>query len=154
MKIREDCLTHLKTLCRDAGLKLTQQRIEVYSELAHSSDHPSPETLHRRLKPRMHAISLDTVYRTLATLAHHTMVQKVETFQSQVRYEVVQPPHHHLICRTCHAICDFPWPTFDSINLPKETHSWGTVERKSAVLTGICKKCSKKKTGKQPKKVH
>jgi Fur family transcriptional regulator, peroxide stress response regulator len=153
MKIRTDYLTDLKALCRNAGLKLTQQRIEVFSELAHSSDHPSPETLHRRLKPRMDAISLDTVYRTLATLAQHNLVHKVETFQSQVRYEVVNPPHHHLICRACHAICDFPWSSFDDITLPKETSSWGTVERKSAVLTGLCKKCSKKNIGKQPKRL-
>jgi Fur family transcriptional regulator, peroxide stress response regulator len=151
MKKRLECLTHLKTVCQGAGLKLTQQRIEIFSELANASDHPSPETLHRRLKPRMNAISLDTVYRTLSTLAHHNLVQKVETFQSQVRYETVQPPHHHLICRTCQKICDFPWSSFDSSNLPKETYSWGIVERKSAVLTGICRKCSKKTSGKQLK---
>jgi Fur family transcriptional regulator, peroxide stress response regulator len=144
MNKRTDCLTHLQTACRNAGLKLTQQRIEIFSELANASDHPSPETLHRRLKPRMNAISLDTVYRTLATLAHVNLVQKVETFQSRVRYEAVQPPHHHLICRTCEEIFDFPWASFDGITLPKAASSWGIVERKSAVVIGICRKCSRK----------
>jgi Fur family transcriptional regulator, peroxide stress response regulator len=149
MKKRAECLNHLRTVCQGAGLKLTQQRIEIFLELANASDHPSPETLHHRLKPRMNALSLDTVYRTLATLACHNLVQKVETFQSQVRYEAVQPHHHHLICRSCHKICDFPWLSFDRIVLPKDIYSWGSVERKSAVLTGICRKCSRNKNGKQ-----
>ena len=152
MKIRADCLTHLNTVCRDAGMKRTQQRLEVYSELAHASDHPSPETLHRRLLPKMPSLSLDTVYRTLATLAQYNLVQRVETFQSQVRYEAVQPPHHHLICRECRQISDFPWSSFDTAKLPKETESWGVVEKKSAVLTGICRGCRKKLRVRQQKK--
>ena len=146
MKERAACLDHLNAVCRDTGMRRTQQRLEVFSELAHASDHPSPETLHRRLLPRMPSLSLDTVYRTLATLAHYNLVQKVETFQSQVRYETVQAPHHHLICRECQDILDFPWSSFDILKLPKETGSWGVVEKKSAVLTGICGKC-RKKTG-------
>jgi len=152
MKIRANCLTHLNNVCRGAGMKLTQQRIEVYSELAHASDHPSPETLHRRLLPKMPSLSLDTVYRTLATLSQYNLVQRVETFQSQVRYEAVQPPHHHLICRECRKISDFPWSSFDTAKPPKETESWGVVERKSAVLTGICRECRKKSGGRQQRK--
>jgi Fur family transcriptional regulator, peroxide stress response regulator len=152
MKKREDCLTHLNAVCRDAGMKLTQQRIEVYSELAHASDHPSPESLHRKLLPRMPRLSLDTVYRTLTTLAQYNLVQRVETFQSQARYEIVQPPHHHLICRECRQISDFPWSSFDTTKLPKETELWGVVEKKSAVLTGICSECRKKSIGKQQNK--
>jgi Fur family peroxide stress response transcriptional regulator len=144
MKKRTESLSHFEKICRAAGLKLTHQRLEIFSELASSSDHPSPEALYRRLVPRMPTISLDTVYRTLATLVRYNLVQKVETVQSQVRFEAVQSPHHHLICRECQDICDFPWISFDRIKLPKKTGSWGIVERKSVVLTGICSKCRKK----------
>lgn len=147
MKKRADCLVHLNAVCRETGMKLTQQRLEVYSELAHASDHPSPETLYRRLLPRMPSLSLDTVYRTLATLAQHNLVQKVETFQSQVRYEAVQHRHHHLICRECQSISDFAWASFDDAALPGEVDLWGAVERKSVVLTGLCKECRKKHSG-------
>ncbi|MBN1569517.1 MAG: transcriptional repressor [Acidobacteria bacterium] len=149
MKKSTDFLNRFRESCRRAGLKLTPQRMEVFAELARSTDHPSPETLYHRLLPRMPALSLDTVYRTLATLAQHNIVQKVETVQSQVRFEAVQPPHHHLICRECHEICDFPWASFDRVQLPKEAGSWGIVEKKSVVLTGICSKCRSKKSGKK-----
>ena len=54
--------------CRAAGLKLTHQRLEIYRELAMSSDHPSAESLYKRLKKKLPTISQDTIYRTLSTL--------------------------------------------------------------------------------------
>jgi Fur family peroxide stress response transcriptional regulator len=153
MRKRADCLIHLNDVCREAGMKLTQQRLEVYSELAHALDHPSPETLHRRLLPRMPSLSLDTVYRTLATLAQNNLVQRIETFHNQARYEAVQAPHHHLICRACREISDFPWDGFDQMQLPKKTESWGVIEKKSVVLTGICRRCRGESNGPQHPKV-
>jgi Fur family peroxide stress response transcriptional regulator len=144
MKKRSNHLKHFEAVCRRDGLKMTHQRVEIYDELAKASDHPSPETLYRRLIPRMPTVSLDTVYRTLSTLSKNNLVSKVETVQSQVRFEAVVNPHHHLICRECQQISDFPWSSFEKINLPREIGSWGTVEKKSAVLTGICRKCQKR----------
>jgi Fur family transcriptional regulator, peroxide stress response regulator len=149
IKKRIDHLTQFETACRSAGLKRTHQRMEIFTELARASDHPSPETLYRRLTPRIPAMSLDTIYRTLRTLERSGLARKVETFQSQVRFEAIQPPHHHLICRECQEISDFPWASFDTVQLPKAVDSWGIVERKSVVLTGICSKCRKTAGGKK-----
>ncbi len=152
MNTRADRQLHFKAVCRAAGLKLTPQRMEIYVELAHASDHPSPEMLYQRLRPLMPALSLDTVYRTLKTLEQFGLSRKVDTFQSQVRYEAVQPLHHHLICRECQKISDFPWASFDDARLPKEARSWGLVERKSVVLTGLCRKCRNKGRGSKRRK--
>ena len=75
--------SRFETACRKAGIKLTHQRREIYSELAASDDHPSAETLHRRLIQKIPMLSLDTVYRTLATFARHGLIHKVETAESQ-----------------------------------------------------------------------
>jgi Fur family peroxide stress response transcriptional regulator len=144
MKKRSIHLKHFEDVCRRERLKMTHQRVEIYAELAKASDHPSPEALYHRLIPRMPTVSLDTVYRTLSTLSKNNLVSKVETVQSQVRFEAVADPHHHLICRECQQITDFPWNSFEAVNFPREISSWGTVEKKSAVLTGICRKCQKK----------
>ena len=84
--------------CRVAGLRLTHQRLEIYRELALSGDHPSAETLHQRLRKKVPTISLDTVYRTLATFARHGLINKVETTESQAQFEATGIRHHHLIC--------------------------------------------------------
>ncbi len=129
--------------CRKAGLKVTHQRLEIYRELAAAIDHPSAEMLHKRLVARMPTLSLDTVYRTLAMLHDHGLVRKVETAESQARFEVVFIKHHHVICRRCHEIIDFQWDQLDDAPLPKVLASWGWIESRNIVVYGVCKKCRK-----------
>lgn len=134
-------LQAFETMCRDARLRLTHQRIEVFRELLTATDHPSAETLHQRLRSRFPTLSLDTVYRTLATLAHHGMINKVETIESQARYEVVLDRHHHLICSQCNEIIDFRWDLIDKARLPEELQGWGRIDITNVVVQGICNKC-------------
>jgi len=136
-------LRHFKAACREAGLKLTHQRLEIYRELANSTDHPSTEVLHQRLIKKMPTLSLDTVYRTLATFNLHGLIHKVETIESQGRFEVVYERHHHLICSECGEIIDFRWPAIDDVTIPKEVGSWGRIGSRNVVLYGVCKECAK-----------
>ncbi|OPY90659.1 MAG: Peroxide-responsive repressor PerR [Syntrophus sp. PtaU1.Bin208] len=127
--------------CRRAGLKVTRQRLEIYRELLSSTDHPTAEALHRRLRVKLPNISLDTVYRTLASFANHGLINRVETAESLSRFEATFTRHHHLICRQCGEISDFVWPLLDELSLPLDLRDWGTIDSKSVVIYGICKKC-------------
>lgn len=131
--------------CRKAGLKLTHQRREIFKELMSSTDHPSAETLYHRLKQRIPTISLDTIYRTLATFNIHGMAQKVETVYSQARFEVTYKHHHHLICKKCNEIIDFFWPLIERSSLPAAIKAWGKIDNKNVIVHGICNKCLKSK---------
>lgn len=130
--------------CRGVGLKLTYQRLEIFRELAMAQDHPSAETLHKRLQKRLAFLSLDTVYRTLATFEKHHLITKVETVESQARFEVEVDRHHHAICTRCGAISDFSWESFDEIMLPESIQKWGRVDKKKITVHGICGACAKK----------
>ena len=136
-------ISRFKEDLKKAGVKLTHQRLEIYRELAASTDHPSAEALYQRLIGRIPTLSLDTVYRTLATLALHGLVHKVETGESQARFEVITVRHHHLICRHCLEIIDFHWPSMDEVALPEELRTWGQIENKNVVAYGVCRKCMK-----------
>ena len=127
--------------CRSAGMKVTHQRIEVYRLLLLKPDHPSAETLHRRLQQTLPTISLDTVYRTLATLEQHGLVARIQTAESQARFEAVVSPHHHLICSQCKQVMDFQWPALDTIELPAIATQWGAIESKNLVIYGCCDSC-------------
>ena len=140
-------LTAFEDACRKAGLRLTPQRLEVFRELAKATDHPSAETLHQRLVKGMPTLSLDTVYRTLGTFAGHGLISKVDTIESQARFEVAQLLHHHLICRHCKGIMDFQWQFIDQASLPDAVKSWGRIERKNVVAYGICQECLKAEQG-------
>jgi len=138
----EQKLRNFEQACRNVDLKLTHQRLEIFRELAVAGDHPSAETLYKRLLKRMPTLSLDTVYRTLATFEKHRLITKVGTVESQARFEADMDRHHHAICRQCGAITDFNWSSFDATQLPKEISGWGRVDKKNITLHGICGKCA------------
>jgi Fur family transcriptional regulator, peroxide stress response regulator len=132
--------------CRKAGLKVTRQRLEIYRELLLATDHPTADALHQRLRRKLPRISLDTVYRTLATFANSGLINKVETAESLSRFEATFTRHHHLICRRCGEISDFTWPLLDEVSLPGDLGNWGKIESKNVVIYGICNNCLDKKS--------
>ncbi len=142
----QEHLNGFKAACRKTGLKVTHQRLEIYHELAASTDHPSAEVLHRRLIHKIPMLSMDTVYRTLTTLSQHGLIHKVETIESQARFEVIYKRHHHLICRQCREITDFQWPSIDEAMLPDELMHWGKIDSRNVVVYGICNNCNPVKT--------
>lgn len=137
-------VNHINTfqeICRKKDLRVTHQRIEIFKELAEATDHPTAEILHQRLILRMPTLSLDTVYRTLTTFISNDLINKVETVESQARFEVQHIRHHHLICRECNHIFDFQWHVVDQVSLPEEIKVFGQFEQPNVVVYGVCEKC-------------
>ena len=130
--------------CGKAGLRMTCQRREIYRSLAASEDHPTAEMIHRRLARKMPMLALDTVYRTLASFTRHGLVQKVDTVESQARFDAKQEDHHHAICIRCHNIVDFQCPSIDQVKLPGKLSSWGKINRRNLVVYGVCRNCVQK----------
>jgi Fur family peroxide stress response transcriptional regulator len=130
--------------CRKDDLKVTHQRLEIYRELARAKDHPSAEMLYKRIIKRLPTISLDTVYRTLATFEEHGLITRVQTIESHARFEAEMISHHHAVCHKCGAITDFTWAALDNLDLPEELQGWGKVLKRNASLEGLCKTCSDK----------
>ncbi|ADW18872.1 ferric uptake regulator, Fur family [Desulfobulbus propionicus DSM 2032] len=135
-------IQHFEQRCKGAGLKVTHQRLEVYRELLGARDHPSAETLYKRLERRLPTLSLDTVYRTLATFEKLGLVHRLETAASQARYEVLHTRHHHFLCDVCGQVFDFFWPSFDTAELPSNVGEIGTVDHASVVVHGTCTACA------------
>jgi len=138
----EQMMEQFMTACREAGLKVTHQRTEIYRLLVNQPDHPTAETLHKRLLPTLPSISLDTVYRTLTTLEEHHLVARIQTAESQARFEAVCAPHHHLICNRCKRVVDFQWPAVDTLQPPADIAQWGQIDSKTIVIYGVCSTCS------------
>ena len=138
----EDRLIHFEKVCRKEGLKITHQRLEIFKELLNSQDHPTVEKLYHRLQPNLPTISLDTVYRTLTTLEQHGLVARVETEESQARFEGKMEEHHHAICKKCGKITDFFGKFPDEAVLPDEILKWGRISKKSITLHGLCRQCA------------
>ena len=130
-----------KSVCREAGLKLTPQRLEIYRELSGTTEHPSVDVIFQRVRDRLPTISLDTVYRTLATLEEIGAIIRVEAFDDRAHFDADISPHHHFVCRECGAIRDFLWEAFDHLDLPQKARECGQVLAKDAVVRGVCLDC-------------
>ena len=137
-------LQYFETSCREAGLKVTHQRLEIYRELASASDHPTAETLYKRLQENMPTLSLDTVYRTLGTFVEHGVISRVQTTESHARFEAEVEQHHHAFCRKCGEITDFQWDVLDKVQLPSQVSEWGQISNQQITLHGTCSQCALK----------
>jgi len=137
----------VQSLFRNKGIKLTQQRLEIYREMMRAKDHPSAEMIYRRVIPRLPTVSLDTVYRTLDLFERMGLISRVEVLDDRSRYEPDTEPHHHFVCVICKRIMDFPWPAVDSMKLPPQATRWGKVFSSHLELRGVCGACLKKRSG-------
>lgn len=104
-KIKER-LEDFPAACKKAGLKVTQQRTAVFTMLATSASHPSPEEIFEAINPKAPSVSLATVYKILDTFHSHGFIKRVSSSDKLTRYDANIEQHHHLICRSCGKISD------------------------------------------------
>jgi Fur family peroxide stress response transcriptional regulator len=86
-----------EALCRQTGLKLTHQRMQILRFIAEAADHPTAERLYQRVREKIPTISLDTVYRTLSTFDRLGLIQKLHGVGAQTHYDPALSPHHHFV---------------------------------------------------------
>lgn len=127
--------------CREGGFRVTPQRVEILRMLLEVGGHPSAEDLYSDLRGRMPGLSVDTVYRTLATFQELGIVRRLEVLDDRGRFELNSEPHHHLICTRCRRVWDVEWSELDELDVPSDAHAWGEVDRPHAELRGICQNC-------------
>jgi Fur family transcriptional regulator, peroxide stress response regulator len=128
---------------RQQGMRLTHQRLEVVRELAGTDTHPDVETLYRGVLQRVPTISLDTVYRTLATLADLGFITRVTATAGPTRYDGNTSHHHHFVCTRCGLVRDIVDRELDAVRAPARTSAFGSVSAVEVQLRGICRHCER-----------
>jgi Fur family peroxide stress response transcriptional regulator len=134
----------LSRALRASGLRLTHQRLEVVREVARSDEHPDVERIYQAVRGRVPTISLDTVYRTLATLDGLGLVRRVTAAPGPARYDANLSRHHHFVCTCCGLIRDVEDRRLDAVRAPRSTASLGSVESIEVQLRGVCVGCRDK----------
>jgi Fur family transcriptional regulator, peroxide stress response regulator len=139
-----DRMAHFEQLCRHHGLKITRQRTEVFRELACSEEHPDAETVYRRVRRRIPAISLDTVYRILAALEKLGLIHKAEILFHRGRYDANTDRHHHFVCTQCGEVRDFYSEAMNHLPIPKSIKTLGDIQSTHVQIRGVCLACANK----------
>ena len=130
--------------CRRNGLKVTPQRTAVYKTLLESKEHPSAEMVWNNVKRLFPGVSLDTVNRTLLTLAEIGSAFIVEGSGDVRRYDGDLDNHQHFKCIKCKKVFDFHYEPFDDIKVPASIAAKFKILRKTVYLEGICNYCKGK----------
>jgi len=130
--------------CRRHRVKATHQRMEILRELAGTEEHPDAETIYLRVRRRMPAISLDTVYRTLRMLEEKAVIARVGFIRDRARFDANTDRHHHFVCCECGMIGDFYSEVLDGFRVPREVAEMGSVDGVYVELRGRCRKCQPK----------
>ncbi|MBK8012244.1 MAG: transcriptional repressor [Deltaproteobacteria bacterium] len=134
-------LERFERTCREAGIKLTHQRMEIFREIAESGEHPDAETVFHGVRERVPAISLDTVYRTLWVLSDLGLITTLGAPRERTRFDANLARHHHFVCTACGLTRDFHSDVFDDVRLPDSVKALGRVERTYVEARGLCNAC-------------
>jgi len=123
------------------GLRMTHQRLEVIRELAAAKHHPDADEVYRAVRERVPTISLDTVYRTLGTLAARGLIERISA-PGATRFDPDASAHHHFVCTRCGRIEDIEVDALDPVEVPDEIARIGEVTSVRLEMKGVCAACA------------
>ncbi|HDO27780.1 MAG TPA: transcriptional repressor [Bacteroidetes bacterium] len=91
---------------RNAGLRVTPQRLEVLLTLSNSK-HPTAEYLIRKVRKKHNSISASTIYNILDTFIGKGVISKIYIPGHVMRYDAMLEKHHHLYDADTNRIEDY-----------------------------------------------
>lgn len=101
---------------RDAGLRVTQQRLGVLAILMAAADHPSADEVFARAREQDTSLSFATVYRTLAALEEAGLIRKLTFENEPARFEITpSADHDHLVDIETGEVIELASPEIDRL---------------------------------------
>ena len=137
-------LEQVKAAAREAGIKLTHQRLEIFKQLAATEEHPDAETLYRAVRRRVPTVSLDTVYRTLWMLHDIGLVKTLGPKSDTIRFDANLERHHHYVCIRCGMVRDFESRALNRLRVPDAARQLGSVVESHVQVHGLCESCQRR----------
>ena len=134
--------TTFRDLCRTHGFAVTHQRQVIYETLVSMPGHPSPEEVFARVRKKVPAISLATVYKTIHTFVDSGLLREVSLHHGSLRVDNNVAPHHHLVCKECKSILDVDESAFEPLRFKQRLPQGFKFERFAVDILGLCSHCS------------
>lgn len=130
---------------KQAGLRLTPQRLAICKLLAETDEHPTAAQIYQTLKPDYPSLSLATVYNTLEALVGLGVVNALgHAGDDQVHYDADTSPHVNLACVSCHKIVDVPSEHVQHLQGELTNVSGFRLLGARVLYYGICPECQAK----------
>jgi Fe2+ or Zn2+ uptake regulation protein len=132
-------MTQTEQTLRSQDLKVTPQRLAVYSVLEGHKGHFSVEEIYQSVRLKVPAISLGTVYAILENLTAKGLVNEIKIDFEKSFYEKADHDHHHFLCHECKKILDVEMPSCTILKC--KSVQGHTIESFQGYFYGTCKDC-------------
>ena len=131
-------------ILKEKGLKVTPQRLAVYSALINTKSHPSAEAIHKMLIADNPSISLATVYKTLDSFKSAGLIKELNFCFEHSNYDADMSDHQHIVCTKCCHVFDVYYKPDSSMRETVEKQSGFKINNEQIVFYGICQDCASK----------
>jgi len=135
--------TSFRDVCAEHGIAVTHQRQVLFEVMQGMHGHPSPEEIYARVKQKIPAISLATVYKNIHLFVESGVLREVSLHHGTQRVEMNREEHHHMVCSKCKTISDIDEKELGLLTKRKRLPGGFLVERYSVDVIGLCATCQK-----------
>ncbi|MEQ8199850.1 MAG: Fur family transcriptional regulator [Syntrophomonadaceae bacterium] len=137
-------LADLERYLTSQGYKLTRNRRIILQGLLNKAGWSNAREIHAYVLAHNNKVNFSTIYRNLDALTSIGLLCRVERPDAVNYYTLnhASGHHHHLICKSCHKICELEFCPLSLID-PEALHNFTEVECKFD-LYGFCRECQEK----------
>ena len=127
-----------------AGLRVSQGRELVFSQVMTTHGHFTAEELAKTFAEKRSNVSRATVYRVLRDLLEAGIIRETAFGDKHHHFEHVydEKPHHHAQCVRCHCFIEFPDMKEDKVYHPYLEKQGFKILGHEMHFYGICRDCS------------
>ena len=127
---------------REAGYRLTPQRMTVVEALHSADRHISAEEIYAQVRAKYPYVNVSTVYRTLELLKELGLVTDADFGDGCIRYHPAEKGHHHhLVCQKCGKIIDLPEAALSALEETLFHDHHFKADLKHLAIFGLCADC-------------
>ena len=130
-----------REICHENGIAVTHQRQVLFEVMKSMHGHPSPEEVYAKVRKKVPAISLATVYKNIHLFVENGVFREVSMHHGSVRVEMNGEEHHHMVCSKCKAITDIGEDELGLVAKRNKLPGGFLVERYAVDVIGVCAKC-------------
>lgn len=130
---------------KEAGLKLTPQRIAILTFLDGNTGHPTAEEIFAGVRETHPTVSFATVYNTLQALTTRGQLTEVTINPERKHFDPNTEPHHHAMCSGCDKIVDIFDDYSEALSLPQNVGAGFdgfSITGNHVEFYGVCGDCT------------
>lgn len=120
----------------------SKQREIILEVIKRNRIHPTAEQIYKLVTKQEPKISKSTIYRNIGILLETGVIQKIKIDSGADRYDYIDTPHYHAICRKCGEVYDFEYD-FNKKEIENAIIKKSKIEFQVENITiqGICVNC-------------